>query len=43
LARKRWELAAVLAEIFILRLEIAVRAAQRPKEGSPKELFVPFN
>jgi hypothetical protein len=33
----------MLAEIFILRLEIAARAARRPKEGPPKERFVPFS
>jgi len=30
----------MLAEIFILRLE---SAARRPKEGPPKERFVPFS
>jgi len=34
---------AMLAEIFMLRLETAAQAARRPKEGPSKERFVPFS
>jgi len=33
----------MLAEIFMFRLETAARAKRRPKEGPPKERFVPFS
>jgi hypothetical protein len=34
---------AMLAEIFMLRLETAAQAARRPKEGPLTERYVPFN
>jgi len=34
---------AMLAEIFMVRLETAAQAARRSKEAQPKERFVPFS
>ena len=40
--RLKTKVAAMLAEIFMLRLETAAQTA-RQKEGPPKERFVPFS